>query len=442
MSPGSLFLPAVEGLRGTVEVPGDKSISHRSILFGAVSDGPVVVNGFLESADTMATVDAVRALGVSVEIEGPGHVVVHGVGWEGLREPDDVIDVRNAGTLMRLLPGLVAGSPFLTVLTGDESIRRRPMSRVLRPLEQMGAQVWGRRGNTLPPVGILGGLLRGREHHLDVASAQVKSCLLLAGLRASGATVVVEPGVSRDHTERLLLAGGARLQRTEEPDGSVRITVEPTEALSLSEITVPGDLSSAAFLIVAALVVPGSSVTVENVGLNHTRTGLLAVLDRMGAQLSVRVYDDGAPEPTGSIAVEHRELSATDVAPEEVPSLIDELPVWALAAARARGTSRLRGAAELRVKESDRLAAVAEALRALGVTVTEYVDGLDVVGCPEGWTGAAISARGDHRLAMLGATAGLASSEGVHVDDVGCIDVSFPGFAETMALLGSPGGDR
>ncbi len=442
MNQGHLFLPASEGLRGTVEVPGDKSISHRSILFGAVSDGPVVVNGFLESADTLATVDAVRALGVSVEFVGSGHVVVHGVRWEGLREPEDVIDVRNAGTLMRLLPGLVAASPFLTVLRGDESIRRRPMSRVLRPLEAMGARVWGRKGNTLPPVGIMGGPLRGCEHHLAVASAQVKSCLLLAGLRASGTTLVVEPGVSRDHTERLLLSGGARLQRTAEPDGSVHITVEPMEALGLREIMVPGDLSSAAFLIVAALIVPGSAITVQKVGLNPTRTGLLAVLDRMGARLAVSVYDDAAPEPTGSIQAEYRSLSATDVTPEEVPLLIDELPLWALAAAQASGTSRLRGAAELRVKESDRLAAVTEALRALGVTVTEYDDGLDIVGRPGVWTGAAIRARGDHRVAMLGATAGLASSEGVHVDDVECIDVSFPGFADTMEVLSSPGGDR
>ncbi len=442
MSFGSFFPPAVEGLRGIVEVPGDKSISHRSILFAAVSDGSVVVNGFLRSADTLATVEAVRALGVSVEIAESGRVVVHGGGWDGLREPEDVIDVRNAGTLMRLLPGLVAASPFLTVLTGDASIRRRPMSRVLQPLEAMGARVWGRMGNTLPPVGIVGGPLRACEHHLPVASAQVKSCLLLAGLRAAGATLVVEPGVSRDHTERLLRSGGARIQRIAEPGGSVRITVEPVEALSFSEITVPGDLSSAAFLIVAALIVPGSAVTVEKVGLNPTRNGLLAVLNRMGAGLSVRPDDAGAPEPTGAIHAEHRALSATDVTPEEVPLLIDELPVWALAAARASGTSRLRGAAELRVKESDRLAAVAEVLRGLGVGVTEYEDGLDIVGRPEGWTGAAIRARGDHRLAMVGATAGLASSEGVHVDDVACIDVSFPGFAATIDGLRSPGGDR
>ncbi|MBU2602175.1 MAG: 3-phosphoshikimate 1-carboxyvinyltransferase [Actinobacteria bacterium] len=442
MSFHGFFQPAAEGLRGVVEVPGDKSISHRSILFGAVSEGSVVVNGFLRSADTLATVDAVRALGVSVESPESGCVVVHGGGWEGLREPEDVIDVRNAGTLMRLLPGLVAASPFLTVLTGDESIRRRPMSRVLRPLEAMGARVWGRARNSLPPVGIIGGSLHACEHHLPVASAQVKSCLLLAGLRASGVTVVVEPGVSRDHTERLLLSGGARIQRIAEVGGSVRITVEPLEALSLSEITVPGDFSSAAFLIVAALIIPGSALTVEKVGLNPTRTGLLAVLERMGAHLSVSSYDSLAPEPTGAVHAEHRALSATDVTPEEVPLLIDELPVWALAAAKASGTSRLRGAGELRVKESDRLAAVAEVLRALGVRVTEYDDGLDIVGRPEGWTGGAIRAHGDHRLAMVGATAGLASSEGVHVDDVACIDVSFPGFAGTMDLLSSPEGDR
>ncbi len=272
-SPDVRFLPAAEGLRGTVRVPGDKSVSHRAVLLGAVNDGPVRVAGFLRSADTLATVAAVRALGVMVEETG-SDLVIHGAGWEGLREPPDVIDVRNAGTLMRLLPGLVASLPFLSVLTGDASIRRRPMGRVLGPLRDMGATVAGRSDDSLPPVAIRGGRLRGMRHDLQVASAQVKSCILLAGLRAEGETRVMEPAASRDHTERMIRYAGGRVEREGPSDGPGMVRLWPVERLQMDSLAVPGDFSSAAFFVVAALLIEGSSVTIENVGLNPTRTGL------------------------------------------------------------------------------------------------------------------------------------------------------------------------
>lgn len=438
---GTIFLPAGP-LRGVTRVPGDKSISHRAVLLGAVNAGPVEVTGFLRSADTLATVRAARSLGVSVDEHGPGgeDLTVHGVGWEGLQEPADVIDVANAGTLIRLLPGLLASTDMFCVLTGDESIRRRPMARVLEPLALMGATTWARGGGRLPPAALRGGRLRGIEHAMPVASAQIKSCLILAGLRAEGATIIHEPGPSRDHTETMVRYGGAQVQREGDPAGAGITTVQPLPAtLHLGPIAVPGDFSSAAFLLVAALLVPGSQLTVERVGLNPTRTGLLQALEAMGGRVQVVVEDVAGPEPLGSLTISHGELTAVDIGPELVPLMIDEIPIWALAAAHARGTSRLRGAAELRVKESDRLAATAELLRALGVGVQETHDGLDIEGRPQGWAGGMVQSRADHRLAMAGAVAGLASGEGVHVDDVACMAVSFPDFAATIRSITAPG---
>ncbi|GAB4253407.1 MAG: 3-phosphoshikimate 1-carboxyvinyltransferase [Thermoleophilia bacterium] len=428
-----------------MRVPGDKSISHRAVLLGAVSDRPIQVQGFLRSADTLATVAAVRALGVRVEEQEPETLHIHGTGWDGLAEPDDVIDVRNAGTLMRLLPGLVAPCPFLVVLTGDASIRRRPMSRVLGPLAEMGASVWGRDGDRLPPVGVRGGDLRGITHRMTVASAQVKSCILLAGLRARGETTVVEPGPSRDHTERLIRAAGGRVEREGPPTGPGTVRVTPVERLALPDLRIPGDFSSAAFPLVAALLVPDSEVTVEALGLNPTRTGLLAVLGAMGARLTVVPVTEPAGaeaaggEPLGAVTAATSDLAAVEIGGGDVPLMIDELPIWALAAARARGISRLRDARELRVKESDRLAAVAALLRALGIRVEEHDDGLDIEGRPDGWEGGTVVTHGDHRLAMVGGVAGLASRRGVAVDDIACIDVSFPGFIDTMNRLTNGG---
>jgi 3-phosphoshikimate 1-carboxyvinyltransferase len=433
----ALFLPASGGLRGTVRVPGDKSVSHRAVLLGAVNTGRVTIRGFLHSADTMATVAAVRGLGVPI-IVGDNDLIIEGRGWEGLSEPDDVIDVANSGTLIRLLPGLVASTPHLCVLTGDASIRRRPMRRILEPLARMGATVAGRQQNSLPPIAIRGGELRGCTHELQVASAQVKSCLLLAGLRASGPTTVIEPAPSRDHTERMVQYAGGRVTSESLPDGRGIVTVEPMRELHMEHVSVPGDISSAAFFLTAATLVPGSHVIVEDVGLNPSRIGLLTVLTRMGARLQTTPAQMLGPEPVGTVSAHAAELVATDVGPDEVPGLIDELPLFLLAAARARGTSHLHGAEELRAKESDRLAVMASFLRSLGVRVEERPDGMDVHGRPEPWQGGEVSAHGDHRMAMVGAVAGAASLRGVHVDDVGCMAVSFPGFT---ALLQSLGGD-
>jgi 3-phosphoshikimate 1-carboxyvinyltransferase len=433
---GGRFLPASDGLHGTVRVPGDKSISHRAVLLGAVSSGDVQVRGLLRSADTLATIEAVRALGVAVDERGED-VVIHGTGWQGLREPEDVIYVANSGTLIRLLPGLVASREYLCVLTGDASIRSRPMRRVLQPLAAMGASVAGRAGDSLPPVSIRGGRLRAVDHELAVASAQVKSCLLLAGLRAEGVTSVSEPGGSRDHTEHMIRQGGGRVEREGPVDGPGVVRVWPLQDLVLGCVDVPGDFSSAAFLLVAALLVPGSEVTVEGVGLNPTRVGLLKALGRMGADIRVEVADPRAVEPVGRVTARYSELKATDVEPHEVPGLIDELPALLLAAARAGGTSRVRGAAELRVKESDRLAAVGRMLMDLGVGVVEHPDGLEVTGRPGGWRGGLVHSRADHRLAMIGAIAGCASAAGVTVDDIGCMGVSFPDFVDTLCRLGA-----
>ena len=431
----ALFLPAPDGLRGTIRVPGDKSVSHRAVLLGAVSAVPVHVTGFLRSADTLASVEAVRALGITVDDDGDS-LLVHGAGWEGLTEPGDVIDVANSGTLIRLLPGLVAGRDIFCVLTGDDSIRRRPMARVLKPLAEMGVRVNGRAGASLPPISIRGGRLRAGVHQLEVASAQVKSCLLLAGLQAEGPTVIEEPGESRDHTERMIRQAGGRAEREGEARGRGRVRVWPAKTLTLAQVDVPGDFSSAAFFLVAALIVPGSEVTIEGVGLNPTRTGLLTVLQRMGADLQVEVTDADAPEPVGNVTVRYCELVATDVDHSEVPNLIDELPAFMLAAAKAQGTSTISGAGELRVKESDRLAGMGRLLQSLGVSAMERPDGLVIKGRPNGWQGGEVQAEGDHRLAMVGAIAGSASSAGVRVDDIGCMGVSFPGFVDVVSALG------
>ena len=436
LSPGGgTFLPARNGLRGYLRVPGDKSISHRALLLGAVNTGPLHITGFLQAEDTLATLAAVRALGVEVR-QQQDELVVCGEGWEGLREPEDVINVANSGTLIRLLPGLVASCNFLCVLTGDASVRKRPMARVIKPLAAMGAYVTSRANDTLPPIAIRGGHLQGISYTLPVASAQVKSCLLLAGLRAEGETVIEEPGPSRDHTERLLRHAGVLVEREGDPIGPGILRIKPTEQLVLDHIAVPGDFSSAAFFLVGALLVPESEVTITGVGLNPTRTGLLDVLARMGATFEVYPDPDPGPEPTGTLVARTSKLEATEVTPSEVSLLIDELPLFMLAAAKASGRSVIRGASELRAKESDRLSAMSAFLHALGIECVEYPDGMEIAGNPNGWEGGSVRSFGDHRLAMVGAIAGAASRAGVYVDDVGCVAVSYPGFVETLGQLG------
>ncbi len=411
-------------LVGELAVNGDKSVSHRALLIGALTDGPVDVEGWGDSADTRATLEAVRALGVRVDDHGHGRLTVHGVGLRGLKPPVGAIDVRNAGTLMRLLAGICAMQPAgVFTLDGDDSIRTRPMERVAAPLRAMGAAIETADGT--PPVTVRAGApLGGIEHELPVASAQVKSAILLAGLGADGPTTVIEPQPTRDHTERMLRAAGARVTAA-----GPRVRIEPAERLRLERIEVPGDISSAAFLIVAATLIPESRIFLRGIGMGAGRTGLLDVLERMGGRIAVfnrRTTDAG--EPVADLEVAHAELTASSIRPQEVPSLVDELPILALAACCARGKTRVRGAGELRVKESDRLQSVREALWRVGGHIEVEDDGWFIRGVPTRLRGGTVDPHGDHRIAMLGAIAGLYSEEGVTITDPAAIDVSFPGF--------------
>ena len=418
-------------LRGALRVPGDKSISHRALLVGAVCDDGTIVRGFGRSLDTESTIAAVRSLGVSVEEEEPDVLDVGGLGLSGLREPERPIDCRNAGTLARLLPGLLAGQDRRRFeLTGDDSLASRPMDRVAAPLCEMGAQVETSDGRL--PLRIEGRPLSGIEHEPEVASAQVKSCVLLAGLLAEGRTTVVERIPTRDHTERMLRAAGARLTRK----GS-RISVEQAERLRLGEVDVPGDLSAAAPFIVAATLLPGSELILQGVGVNPSRTGLLDALERMGARISVFNRRMQSGEPVSDLGVTHAELVATEIVPADVPRMIDELPLFALAASMARGTSRVRGAAELRAKESDRIDSVTTALRSIGARVRATEDGFSIRGVPARPRGGEVDAAGDHRVAIVGAVAGLVSQEGVRVRGAAAAAVSFPGFYELLDSLAS-----
>jgi 3-phosphoshikimate 1-carboxyvinyltransferase len=412
-------------LRGHIAVPGDKSISHRAVLLGAIADGETSVRRFGRSQDTDATIGAVRALGATVHDVDVDALRIEGVGLRGLREPGEPIDCGNSGTTIRLLAGILAGQHGRFELTGDDSLRRRPMERIARPLAQLGAQVETTDG--MPPLAVGGGELHGIRYELPVASAQVKSCVLLAGLYAQGRTTVVEPLPTRDHTELMLQAGGVEVRRQQG-----RITVGPAERLSLGEVVVPGDFSAAAPFIVAATLLPGSELTIHDVGLNPRRTGLLDVLARMGARVTIFHRHRSGGEPVGDLEVLSAELVATGVTGEEVPLLVDELPLFALAASAARGTSRVEGARELRVKETDRIETVTASLRALGGRVTATDDGLEIRGVPTRLKGGAMSSQGDHRIAMLGAVAGLVSRDGVRLKDAEAVAVSFPGFFELL----------
>ena len=419
-------------LRGAIDTPPDKSISHRAALLGAMGAEPVRIRGYLRGEDTLSTLAAVRALGATVEDSGT-EIVIRGRGLRGPLEQPATIDVGNAGTLMRLLPGWLAGLPSGSwTLDGDDSIRRRPVDRIAAPLRAMGARLDARDGR-LPPFTVHAGSLTGIDYDMPVASAQVKSCLLLAGLQADGKTTVIEPAASRDHTERMLLAAGADVRR----DGR-RVTVAPAEAIALPDLTVPGDPSSAAFHLAAAALVPGSRVTLRNMGANWTRTGFVRILERMGATLGAPLEPANAPltpgEPVCDLEMTHVALRGTRVEADEVPLAIDELPLVALLGCFAEGETVVTGAGELRVKESDRIATVVDGLRGLGAEIEATADGFVVSG--SGFLrGGVLHAHGDHRLAMLGAVAGLASTGGVEVVGMEAAAVSYPGFLDDLAQL-------
>jgi 3-phosphoshikimate 1-carboxyvinyltransferase len=421
-------------LRGRTVVPADKSISHRAAIFAAMAAGTVRIANYLDAADTRSTLAAIGRLGARVESQD-GELEITGPGLLGAQEPAWPIDVGNAGTLLRLLPGWLAfqaGTTF--VLDGDESIRKRPVDRIAHPLALMGASLEAREGR-FPPLTVHGAGLRGIEYELPVASAQVKSCVLLAGL-ATDRTAVLEPVATRDHTERMLLAAGASVRRGRNGSG-YRTIVEGGPPLTLERIEVPGDLSSAAFLLAAGAIVPGSQLVLEGVGVNWTRAGFLRILARMGANVSGELEPDGAfepAEPTTDLEVLHGPLHGTIVGPEEVPLAIDELPLVALLGCFAEGETVVHGAAELRLKESDRIATVVSGLRGLGASIEPLADGFVVQGTG-GLDGGELDAHGDHRLALLGAVAGLASRDGVEVRGFEAAGVSYPGFREQVRDL-------
>ncbi len=421
-------------LRGRLRVPGDKSISNRFLMLAALAEGESRARGWLASDDTLATLRCMVALGAEIERPEENEVVVWGGGLHSLREPTDILYCESSGTTMRLLSGLVAGQPFTTILHGSEQLRRRPMKRVVTPLRQMGATILGRDDGNFPPLAIHGGDLSAIEYELPVASAQAKSAILLAGLFASGTTTVHEPAPSRDHTERMLQAMGVFIAR----DGqSVRIT-PPTTPLAPLTMDVPGDISSAAFLIAAALLVPGSDITLENVGVNPTRAGLLEVLPAMGAE--VERLDErmsGGGEPVADLRVRAAEgMEGVTVEGERVPRMIDEFPILAVLATQAEGETIVRGASELRVKESDRVATVVEELRKMGAQIDPAEDGFTVRG-PTPLQGATVDAHEDHRLAMALAVAGLIAEGETVIEGAECIDKSFPQFPECLAALGA-----
>ena len=427
------FEPA-GALRGKLTPPADKSISHRAALLATMTDEPVAIHNYLDADDTPSTLDAVRSLGAGIDELSPGELVIRGVGLHTAAPPTGgMLNVGNAGTLLRILPGWLAGQPGgIWTLDGDASIRRRPVDRVIAPLRAMGARLEARE-ERYPPLTVIGTELAGTEHVLPVASAQVKSSLLIAGLLATGRTSVTEPSQSRDHTERILARARVPFRRE-----GLTVTVSQVDELELEGIRVPGDPSSAAFFVAAACIVPGSRVVLERVGLNWTRAGFFRIAQRMGAVLLGDLEDPAEglvnEEPVGDLDVAAAPLEGTVVAPEEVPLAIDELPLVALLGCFAEGETVVRGAGELAVKESDRIAGVVEGLRGLGADIEATEDGFAVHGLG-GIEGGAFDARGDHRLAMLGAVAGLASRSGVEVDGIEAARVSYPGFEDDLRSL-------
>ena len=417
-----------------MKVPGDKSISHRALLFGAIAEGETVIEGLLPAEDPLSTAACLRAMGVGVsEIVAGEPVRVSGVGLDGFQEPADVLDCGNSGTTMRLMLGLLAGRAGRHfVLTGDGSLRGRPMRRVGEPLSRMGARIAGRQGGNYAPLAVAGQQLVGTTITTPVASAQVKSALLLAALTAEGSTTVIEPAQSRDHSERMLRAFGADLEVG--GPNHTQVIVRPGPSLRGQSVVVPGDISSAAFWLVAGAITPGAELTVENVGLNPSRTGILDVLEQMGANISVLASRDVAGEPVGDLKVCHGPLKAFEIGGDLIPRLVDEIPVLAVAACCAEGTSRITGAEELRVKETDRLAVMARQLGAMGAVIEEFEDGMTIVG-GQSLKGAVVDSETDHRVAMSLAVAATIASGDSQLHRPEAAAVSYPEFWDDLARL-------
>lgn len=439
----SLTITPGRPLKGTIAVPGDKSVTHRAIILTALAEGLSQVTDYCRGEDCLNTMRAFQSLGVRIE-ETPERLTVHGKGMWGLTEPFGPIDCGNSGTGIRLMAGLLAGQDFFTVLTGDESIRRRPMGRVVKPLRAMGATIAGRKGGELAPLAITGTRLKGMSYESPVASAQIKSSLLFASLYAAGLTTISEPRLSRDHTERMFAYFGIPFHR----DGcTVRIEGRPSIRWSGKTVVVPGDLSAAAFFIVGASIVPDSDVTVLSVGMNPTRTGLLDILRQMGAHIEVLNPREEAGEPVADLRVRSMPLRGVQIGPEQIPQTIDEFPILCVAAAVADGETVITGAEELRVKESDRIATMAAELRAMGARIEERPDGMVIQGLGRkgangALTGATCASHGDHRVAMSVAIGALTAAQPTQIQDTACIETSFPNFDRKLLELLTDSGKR
>lgn len=414
----------IHKLEGKITIPGDKSISHRAVMLSSISKGTSRVSGFLRGEDCLSTIACFQGLGIEIEDKGE-EIVIDGKGLNGLKEPENVLDAGNSGTTMRLLSGILAGQEFLTIVTGDGSLRKRPMARIATPLRQMGATIEGRDKGNLAPLVIRGGNLKAIDYASPVSSAQVKSAILLAGLYSEGNTIVREEIVSRDHTENMLTSLGANIKR----ENGV-VTLEKSELFG-QDIQVPGDISSAAFFMAAAAAIPGSHLIIERVGLNPTRTGIIDVLKAMGADIEIDNLFTSGGEEIGDIIVKGKKLKATSLTKEIMPRLIDEIPVIAVIAAVAEGKTTITGAEELKVKESNRITSMVTEMKKLGIQATELSDGMEIEG-PNEIGGGQIESYGDHRIAMAMAIAGLFANAPVEIQNSECIAVSFPGFEETL----------
>ncbi|MGV0027636.1 3-phosphoshikimate 1-carboxyvinyltransferase [Phormidesmis priestleyi] len=416
-------------LQGRIRIPGDKSISHRSLMLGALAEGETVIQGLLLGEDPRSTASCFRAMGAEISDLNSQEVRVKGIGLGNLVEPLDVLNVGNSGTTIRLMLGILAShSGRFFAVTGDASIRSRPMSRVVKPLQQMGAQIWGRKDHSLAPLAIQGQALKPIHYHSPIASAQVKSCILLAGLMTEGQTTVTEPALSRDHSERMLRSFGADLSVDPETNS---VTVTGQARLKGQTVIVPGDISSAAFWLVAGAIVPGSELTIENVGVNPTRTGILEALAQMGADITLKNQREVAGEPVADLRVRHSQLKGCTIAGDLIPRLIDEIPILAVAATFATGTTIIRDAEELRVKESDRISVMATQLNLMGASITELPDGMEIVG-GRSLTGTEVDSFTDHRIAMSLAIAALNAQGTTTIHRAEAAAVSYPEFVETL----------
>jgi len=430
-----ITLKRVRKLKGNIIPPPDKSISHRAVMLASIATGKSIIKNFLRAEDTLSTLNAFRKLSVKIEDKGK-KIIIEGKGLHGLKEPEDIIDCGNSGTTTRLLSGILAGNPFFSVLTGDDSLKQRPMARVIKPLKEMGAEMSARNSDKYLPMAIKGKKLKAIKYVMPVASAQVKSSLLLAGLYADGETKITEPIKSRDHTERMLKSMGAEI----EVEGlTIKVGNKKSEVrnrkLNPVDIEVPSDFSSAAFFMVAALIAPDSEILIKNVGINPTRTGLLDVLKSMGAEIELKNIREVSGEPVADIHCKSAaSLKAINISKKQIPALIDEFPILCIAATQANGTTTIRGAEELRVKESDRIKAMAEGLRKMGVEVKEFNDGLSIKGNAK-LKGAVIDSYKDHRIAMAFSMASLIATGKTIITGTSAVNISFPGFFEILKKI-------